>query len=105
MKPFWRGFETKKGNASNVSFKRHVIVLYWSDENRDVRDLMGKVRLRHPTVKVKTVNGKKEAGKLLPHKITELPTVLLLKDGREVDRITGKPSNTLLEKFFRKATT
>lgn len=105
MKPFWRGFETKKGSASTVSFKRHVIVLYWSDANKNVRDLMGKIKLRHPTVKVKIVNGDKESGKLSHHKITQLPTVLLLKDGREVDRITGKPSQTLLEKFFRKATT
>lgn len=105
MKPFWRGFETKQGSAATVSFKRHVIVLYWSDENRSVRDLMGKIRLRHPTVKVKIINGEKESEKLGPHNITQLPTVLLLKDGREVDRITGRPSETLIEKFFRKATT
>lgn len=105
MRPFWRGFETKRGSASPVNFKRHVIVLYWSDPHKDVRDMMNRVRMRHPTVKVKAVNGDKEVDKLGNHDIKQMPTILLLKDGREVERITGKPSKTLLEGFFRRATT
>lgn len=105
MKTFWRGFEEKKANAGGTNFKRHVIVFYWSGSQRDVRDAMNTTRMRHPTVKVKVINGEKEKARMKAHKVENLPTILLLKDGREVDRITGKPSRTLLERLFRKATT
>ena len=104
MKLFWRGFETSERKGAPVSFKRHVIVFYWSNDHQDVKKMVSNARMRHPTVKVKSINGLKGGG-VTSHEVTKFPTILLLKDGREVDRITGKPSKTLLEKLFRVATT
>lgn len=105
MRAFWRGFEEKRANAGGTNFKRHAIVFYWSGDQKDVRDVMNTTRMRHPTVKVKVVNCDKDRSKMGAHGVKDLPAIILLKDGREVDRVTGKPSRTLLERLFRKATT
>lgn len=104
MKPFWKGFQTKEAN-SDVNFKRHVIVLYWDDSNKDVLNIIGKARIKHPTIKVKTVNGLKSTGSA--HNIKEFPTILLLKDGREKSRLTGNEtkSQTLISRLFQEAGT
>jgi thioredoxin-like negative regulator of GroEL len=103
MKPFWKGFEDKI--ASQSSTKRHAIVLYWSSEFRDVKDNLDKTRVRHPTIKVKTVKISGEPVSVKAHKISVLPTIILLKNGQEVDRISGRLSRSLLDQFFRKAVT
>lgn len=103
MKHFWHGFSSKV--ASQVQFKKHVLVLYWepgaavSDETRST---FGKMALRFPSVKVKLVNVKKDPTAPVQHHVAKFPTVLLLRDGREVDRLTGGGSS-LLEQLFRKA--
>jgi len=99
------GFE-KQGTGGRM--KRHVIVLCWDESNRDVKQLVNRVRLRHPTVQVKLVDCGKEPGRIEAHRVTSLPTVLLLRNGHEVDRVTGSRgtmSTTLLEDLFRKAAT
>jgi hypothetical protein len=103
MKPFWKGFQTKE--ASDVNFKRHVIVLYWDDSNKDALSIIGKARLKHPTIKVKTIHGMKSTGSA--HNIKEFPTILLLKDGREKSRLTGNEtkSQTLISRLFQEAGT
>lgn len=104
-KPFWMGFE-RQGTGGRT--KRHVIVLCWDESNRDVKQPVNRVRLRHPTVQVKLVDGAKAPGLLKAHKVASLPTVLLLRNGHEVDRVTGSRgavSTTLLEDLFRKAST
>lgn len=103
MEAFWRGFEEKI--ASQVSYKKHVIVFYWSSDNRDSKEVVDKARIRHPTVRLKTV--KIQGGPLAvrSHKISALPTVILLRNGQEIDRLTGKLNSSILEQFFRKALT
>lgn len=103
MKYFWQGFS--KTGAGPARFKRHVIVLYWSPESgADPRPTVNRVSIRHPSVKVKVVNTRKEPTKATRHKVNKFPTVLLLKDGREVDRLEGEDGNTtLLDQLFRKA--
>lgn len=103
MKPFWRGFEEK--NASQVSFKKHVIVFYWSDEHKGAKAAVDKTRLRHPTVKVKTVKVSGDPALVKSHEVRSLPTIILLKNGQEVDRLTGDPGTAPLDQFFRKAGT
>lgn len=103
MRHFWHGFQ--KG-ASQVSFKRHVIILYWRPgEEGTLRSGVKQLSSRFPSVKVKVVNATKDPVKLERHRVLKLPTVLLLKDGREVDRVEGGGSPTLLEALFRRALT
>ena len=106
MRHFWQGFTDKK--ASTISFKKHVIVLFWepgeaSTDKDAAVDVVKKLSFKYPSVKVKIVNVLKDPAKPTKHKVREFPTVLLLKDGREVDRVAVKSSTTLLEQLFRKA--
>lgn len=106
MRPFWLGFE--KHGTENMRFKRHVIVLYWDESNREVKNIVNRVRLRHPTVMLKTVDAAKELSRAKVHGVSKFPTILLLKNGREVERLSGEQtirSQTLLENLFRKAAT
>lgn len=63
---------------------------------------MSPLRMRFPTIKVKIVEVSRDWKKPIRHKIAKLPTVLLLKDGLEVDRVEDN-DNALLEMLFRKA--
>lgn len=105
MKYFWQGFT--KLSSTPVRFKKHVIILYWSPKDgmgMGARKFISKTALRHPSVKVKLINIEKDPTKPLKHNVRNFPTVLLLKDGREVDRLENLTSNSsLLEQLFRKA--
>ena len=103
MRHFWHGFNTKI--ASQVQFKKHVLVLYFEpnqDASNEAMTTFRGLALRFPSVKVKTVNVKKDPTKPIQHHIAKFPTVLLMKDGREIDRIAGG-GHSLLETLFRKA--
>lgn len=105
MKHFWQGFEKKTAQA--VSFKKHVIVLFWQpgEGAEPIKDRLQKMSTRYPSVKVKVVNVKKHPELPMRHKVLRLPTVILLKDGREVDRLESTSGNSLLEQLFRRAGT
>lgn len=105
MKHFWHGFQKKTAQA--VSFKKHVIVLFWKPDQKDgdLDALTRRVSLKHPTVKFKTINVNKYPATSLKHSIRLLPTVLLMKDGREVDRLERATGLSVLDALFRKATT
>jgi len=105
MKHFWQGFLEKK--SSKISFKKHSIMLFL-DEGRGsdyggVVAFLKKLSLKYPSVRVKIINAAKERERSSRHKVREYPTVLLLKNGREVDRISKRISPTVLEHIFRKA--
>lgn len=105
MKHFWKGFEATK-SAAPIRFKKHVIVLYWSsDDNKgeDARKHLQKLSIKHPSVAVKIIDIKKDPSSPTKHKVLDLPTVLLLKDGREIDRLNMSKESSLLEHLFRKA--
>lgn len=104
MKYFWKGFEATK-SAAPIRFKKHVLVLYWSPDSKgeDARKNFDRLSIRHPSVAVKTINIKKDPTSPLKHKVLELPTVILLKDGREVERLSLTREMALLEPLFRKA--
>lgn len=107
MRYFWKGFEATK-TAAPVRFKKHVIILYWTSEDRksqDAKDAFRKISIKHPTVAIRTVDVKKDPTSPLKHKVLELPTVVLLKDGREIDRLNLGKEMSLLEHLFRKAST
>ena len=104
MRNFWRGFQ-KTSNAP-VQFKKHIIILFWSPE--EDKSVIGKkhfkeLSFRYPTVKVKMVNMKKAPSTPTKHKVYKAPTVLLLKDGKEIDRLSSMDNRTLMEQLFRKA--
>lgn len=104
MKHFWQGFE--KQSKATVQFKKHVVVLYWSPEEDGADKLKGEVKkmsAAYPSVKVKMVNVKKDPTRPIKHGVKRFPTVLLLKDGREIDRLSGDGGGMMLEHIFRKA--
>lgn len=106
MRYFWTGFNSSK-SAAPVQFKKHVIILYWSPDDAKAEKAKAgvkKLSFKYPNISVKVINIKKDPLKPLRHKILSSPTVLLLKDGREIDRMEGD-SDTLLEHLFRKAHT
>jgi hypothetical protein len=107
MRHFWKGFEATK-SAAPVRFKKHVIVLYWSsadDRSKRAKDAVTRLSIRHPSVAIKTVDMRKDPTTPLKHKILDYPTVLLLRDGREVDRLNLGEESSMLEYLFRKANT
>jgi thioredoxin-like negative regulator of GroEL len=107
MRHFWKGFHTTK-SAAPVRFKKHVIVLYWSPDNHNSPTVLKGVKnlsVRHPSVSVKIVDLSKTPLDAKAHNILTAPTVVLLRDGREVDRVSGGESTALLEGLFRKAQT
>lgn len=107
MKHFWKGFHITK-SAAPVRFKKHVIVLYWSPDNHNSPSVLRGVKslsIRHPSVSVKIVDLSKAPLDAKAHNILTAPTVVLLRDGREVDRISDGDGMTFLESMFRKAQT
>jgi thioredoxin-like negative regulator of GroEL len=107
MRQFWRGFNKSKSSPP-VRHKKHVIILYFDPEMQKSLDAKGNLRklsLKYPSVAVKIVNIKKDPLKPMRHKVLSAPTVLLLKDGREVDRLLKEDGVGLLEQLFRKAQT
>lgn len=104
MRHFWHGFEGKV--AAQVQFKKHVIVLYWepgSEASTAMKSTLHRMALKYPTVLVKLVNVKKDPTKPAQHHVAKFPTVLLLREGREVDRLSDERGTSLLEQLFRKA--
>lgn len=107
MKHFWKGFHATK-SAAPVRFKKHVIILYWSSSDADSNLFRNGIKtqsIRHPSVSVKTVELSKDPTKATKHGIVSTPTVILLRDGREVDRISKGDGPGLLSMLFRKAQT
>jgi len=105
MRPFWKGFNSSKSSPP-VRYRKHVIILYWSPEDKDgerVKTIFKRLSFKYPTVSIKTVNIKKDPLKPQRHKVLASPTIILLKDGREVERLTDKDGTVLLEHLFRKA--
>ena len=105
MKHFWNGFQKGKGSAP-IRFKKHVIVLFWSpgtERSAYLQKRFKKMSHKYPTVAVKVINVRKDPTIPEKHKVLSLPTVLLLKDGREVDRIDLDNEMSLLDILFRKA--
>jgi len=107
MRHFWQGFALK--TSAPIQFKKHVILLFWSGDDpqsEGTKDNVRRLSFRYPSVKVKVIDVKKDPTRPLKHNVTSFPTVVLLKDGREVDRLAGeKDGATLLEQLFRKAHT
>lgn len=101
MKHFWQGFSK---HSAPVQFKKHVIVLYWAPSKKaePVKEDVKQLSNKYPSVKVKSINIEKDPIKPSKHSVSNIPTVLLLKNGREVDRVT-EGNKTLLEQLFRKA--
>lgn len=105
MRHFWTGFEATK-SAAPVRFKKHVLVLYWSSDGTEgtrAKEDFRKISIKHPSVAIKTIDVKRDPTQPTKHKIFSLPTVLLLKDGREIDRLDLNKESGLLEHLFRKA--
>lgn len=108
MRYFWKGFERKTA-AAPVEFKKHVIMLFWDSGDSESEAARGSVRRlsrKYPSVKVRLVEVKRDPQKPQKHNVTTFPTIVLLKNGREVDRLAGgRDGATLLEQLFRKAHT
>jgi thioredoxin-like negative regulator of GroEL len=101
MKKFWKGFLKE---ASKASFKKSVIVVFWSSEKNSPKPTISDIKFRYPEIRVKTVDISRDPSSIKKHSINNLPTVMLLKNGREIDRIEGV-NKTLVEDLFRKAVT
>ena len=99
MREFWRGFNKQ---ASSIGFKRHVILVFSSTEDRNNAPVLKKLRDKNPSIKFKTIYGDRDSEALKRHSVVKLPTFILLKNGREIDRIESN-NYTILEDFVRKA--
>lgn len=107
MRHFWKGFNKSKSSPP-VRYKKCVIVLYWEpgdDKSLKLKTNLKKLSLKYPSVAVKIVNIKKDPMKPLRHGVLSAPTILLLRDGREMGRLTEGAGAGLLEQLFRKAHT
>lgn len=101
MRHFWQGFQSKQ---ASLNFKKHQIVLFWEPLAKIAEAEFRKVADRYPSVKIKVINVTKDPTSLIKHAIAQVPTVVLMRDGREVDRLTELETNRLLlEQMFRKA--
>lgn len=100
MRQFWKGF-LKESNK--ISFRKHVVVVFWSSKHSE-KPSFGSLRFKYPEIKVRTVDISKDPSSTKKHSIRSLPTVMLLKNGREVDRLE-RVNKTLVEDLFRKAAT
>lgn len=107
MRYFWKGFERK--TAAPIEFKKHVIMLFWDRGEGASEAARGSIRRlsrKYPSVKVRLIEVKRDPQKPQKHNVTTFPTVVLLKDGREVERLAGdREGATLLEQLFRRAHT
>lgn len=76
------------------------------DTNKDgssmEKDRIRKISHRFPKVGIKVVDIHKDPVKPTRFGVSEYPTMVLLKDGREVTRAT-KAGDTVIEQLFRKA--
>jgi hypothetical protein len=94
--------------AAPVEFKKHVIMLFWDSSEGASETARGNVRRlskKYPSVKVRLVEVRRDPQKPQKHNVTRFPTIVLLKSGREVERLAGEDGVTLLEQLFRKAHT
>ena len=108
MKHFWKGFHHTTKSAAPVRFKKHVIVLYYSKEDpksMSFRSGVHNLSIKYPSVAVKVVDIHRDPLKPARHDIRSAPTAILLKDGREVDRVSADDGTALLGMLFRKAQT
>lgn len=101
MKHFWQGFIEKK---STLQFKEHQIVLFWAPGEEKVHSELRKIASRYPSVRLKLVNIRKNPEALEKFAVVKSPTVMLLKYGREIDRIHGI-QRMIIEQMFRRAGT
>jgi thioredoxin-like negative regulator of GroEL len=103
MRHFWQGFDKK--NSGPLQFKKHAIIVFWDpDSGEKAHDAVARVSSKFPTVKMRIINVKKDKESPIKHRVENVPSVLLLKDGREVERIEGRQlSPFLIENLFRKA--
>ena len=99
MLEFWKGFNKQ---ASSIGFKKHVILVFTAKGDQYNAGVLRKLKNKNPTVKFKTINGDKDPASLSKHSVVKLPTFILLKNGREIDRIESS-NYTILEDFIRKA--
>ena len=80
-------------------------MLFWSPGQREgelAKEELNRLSKKYPSVKLKFVDVTKDPQKPVKHNVEKTPTVLLLRDGREVDR-HGTGVKMLLEQTFRKA--
>lgn len=100
MKRFWGGFLKE---ASRGAFRKKVIVVFWSSK-KGLRPDSKDLRFKYPSVKVKTIDVVKDPSSPRKFAIKRLPTILLLNEGREIDRVESE-NTTLVGELFRKAVT
>ena len=103
MRFFWQGFD--RGRSPSLCFKKHVIILLWNPQapaGYFHKDRFVKTALTYPTVLVKIINIEKEPDRVAKLRVENTPTVILLRNGREVGR-SKHPNQTVLEQYFRRA--
>jgi len=101
MRHFWHGF---RSNKKPTTFKKHVVVLFWDPQgSATLKDRFTKLRFKYPSVKVKVVDLLKDPARGEKFGVHRSPTIVLLKEGREVDRVGEKDGGTLADLLFKKA--
>ncbi len=100
-KHFWNGFEGRDKSPKH-GVKKYMVILFWSEKDKRAVEPFGRMRIKHPSVKVKMISS---PSKMKAHNVTAAPTIILLKNGREVERVTGAEtaSDSVLSQLFRRA--
>lgn len=104
MRHFWQGFDVGRQIAP-IRFKKHVIVLLWRPDEKlkTCPEVFTRTTFKYPSVAVKIINIGNDMVKPKKHHVLSFPTALLLRDGREVDRVDLNSEQSLLETLFRRA--
>lgn len=101
MGNFWHGFKSAKRIPA---YKKHVIVLFWNpSSDATLKDRFTELRFKYPSVKVKVVDICKDPLHGERFGVKKSPAIILLKEGREVDRVGERDGGTLTELLFNKA--
>lgn len=79
-----------------------MIIIFLKPEDSKFGDKVQRISFKYPSVKVKLIDISKQPLMSSKHNVKEFPSVLLLKSGKEVDRVTNG-STTMIEQLFRKA--
>ena len=106
MNHFWLGFQTKQ--AARVPFKKHAVMLFWDPSHKGSKGLQDRafaISKNYPSVQFRPINILKFPEVASKHRVKTVPTLILLRDGREVSRMSADEdiSSMLLEDLFQRA--
>lgn len=72
----------------------------WCLPCKSLSNTVHKVILEFPNIQIKEVNIDEDVESSREYKIRSIPTLVLVKDGQEIDRVVGNQSEEFIRKFL-----